>query len=106
VSGRRVVTTRRADEDIAAAVEHYIGQGASAAALAFVDALEDAKVLIGEHPHLGSTRLGSEVGIPEMRSVPLRRFPYLAFFTSDADAVRVHRVLHTARDIPSELLGD
>lgn len=94
------MTTRRADEDIEAAVGHYLGEGATDAAVAFVDALEDAKVLIGDYPQLGSTRLAAETGIPEMRTLALRRFPYLAFYTDDADAVRVHRVLHTARDIP------
>jgi toxin ParE1/3/4 len=100
------MTTRRADEDIEAALSHYLGQGATDAALALVDALEDAKVLIGEHPQLGSTRLGSEMDIPEMRTIALRRFPYLAFYTDDADAVRIHRVLHTARDIPSGFLDN
>lgn len=104
MSPRRVVTTRRADEDIEAALGHYLSQAATNAALAFVDALEDAKVLIGEHPQLGSTRLASEMDIPEMRTLALRRFPYLAFYTDDADAVRIHRVLHTARDIPSGFL--
>ncbi|MGM7669707.1 type II toxin-antitoxin system RelE/ParE family toxin [Microbacterium sp. A93] len=103
MSARRVVTTRRADEDIAAAIEHYLGQGAPTAALAFVDALEDAKVLMGEHPQLESTRLAAEVDIPELRTMALRRFPYLTLYTDDGDAVRVHRVLHTARDIPSGL---
>lgn len=98
---RRVVTTQRADEDIAAVIEHYVGQGATAAGLAFVDALEEASVLISEHPHVGSTRLGSDVGIPEMRTVTLRTFPCMVFFTDDSDAVRIHRLLHTARDIPS-----
>lgn len=106
MSARRVVTTRRADEDIAAAVEHYADQDAIEAALNFVDALKDVVALIGEHPQLGSTRLGSEAGIPELRTTVMRKFPYLVFFTDDDDAVRVHRVLHTARDVPSVLLDD
>lgn len=104
MSARRVVTTRRADEDIAAAIEYYIGQGVPTAALALVDALEDAKILMGEHPHLGSTRFAGELDIPELRTMALRRFPHLAFYTDDADSVRVHRLLHTGRDIPSGLL--
>ncbi|MFC7402090.1 type II toxin-antitoxin system RelE/ParE family toxin [Citricoccus sp. GCM10030269] len=100
------MTTRRADEDIATAIEHYLGQGVTTAALAFVDSLEDTKVLIGEHPQLGSTRLASAVDLPELRAMALRRFPYLVFYTDDSDVVRVHRVLHTARDIPSEFLDD
>lgn len=103
MSARRVVTTRRADEDVIAAIAHYVDQGAAEAALHFVDALEDAKVLIGEFPQLGSARLGSDAGIPEMRTAAVRRFPYLVFFTNDDDAVRVHRVLHASRGVPSTL---
>lgn len=86
------------------AIDHYLGEGAADAALALVDALGDVKTLMGEHPQLGSTRLAAKADIPEMRTLGLRRFPYVAFCTEDDDAVRVHRVLHTARDIPAELL--
>jgi len=42
------------------------------------------------------------VGIPEIRSVALRVFPYVVIYSDDADAVRVHRVLHSSRDLPIE----
>ncbi|VXA99136.1 hypothetical protein [Frigoribacterium sp. 9N] len=57
------MTSRRADHDIESAVDHYLDEGAHAAALDFVDAIDDA------------------------------------------DAVRVHRVLHTSRDLPVEFSG-
>ncbi|NYF30328.1 plasmid stabilization system protein ParE [Microbacterium sp. JAI119] len=41
--------------------------------------------------------------IPEIRAFPLRSHPYLIIYTHDPDAVRVHRVLHTRRDIAAVL---
>lgn len=100
---RRVVTTRRADEDIEAAVAYFVAAGATVAALGFVDALADARELLGEHPSIGSPRFAIETGIPELRGLALRRFPFVVLYTDDIDAVRVHRVLHTSRDLPTEL---
>ncbi len=101
---RRVVTTQQADADINTAVNQYLHQSASEAALDFVDALEEAKVLLSEHPHLGSTRFAVETNIPEIRALALRRFPYIVFYTAHPASVRIHRVLHTVRDIPARFL--
>lgn len=101
---RRVVTTRLADQDIDGAIAYYVDAGERDAAVRFVDALEKAKDLLGEHPSIGSPRFAMEASIPELRGLPLQRFPYVAFYTDDPDAVRVHRVLHTSRDIPAELM--
>ncbi|WP_371741899.1 type II toxin-antitoxin system RelE/ParE family toxin [Herbiconiux sp. VKM Ac-2851] len=103
---RRVVTTARADEDIASAIDDYVGEGAADVALDLVDELENLRDLLAEFPSLGSARLAIDLGIPEVRSVPLGRFPYVAIYTDDADAVRIHRVLHTRRDLPREFAGD
>lgn len=95
-----VVTTRRADEDIARAAAYYLEVGDPAVAHAFVDALEAATALIAKHPSIGSPRFAVETGIDELRALALQRFPYLVFYTEDSDAIRVHRVLHTSRDLP------
>ncbi|RUR01722.1 type II toxin-antitoxin system RelE/ParE family toxin [Labedella endophytica] len=100
---RRVVSTRRAHLDIDEAVTHYLDEGAQTVALDFIDAVQDTIELLAAHPSLGSTRFAVETGIAELRSVALRRFPYIVFYTDDDDAVRVHRVLHSRRDIPAEL---
>ena len=103
MTSRRVVTTRRANEDIDSAVEHYLAEGAADTALAFVDALEKARDLLGSQPSIGSPRFAVELGMPELRGLALQKFPYVAFYTDDSDAVRIHRILHTRRDIPMEL---
>ncbi|MHB1234407.1 MAG: type II toxin-antitoxin system RelE/ParE family toxin [Microbacteriaceae bacterium] len=101
---RRVVTTRRADEDIDSAIAYYVDSGARDAALGFIDALENAKALLGEHSSIGSPRFAIETSISELRGLSLQRFPYIIVYTDDSDAIRVHRVLHTSRDIPAELI--
>lgn len=103
---RRIITARQADADIKNAADHYQNQGAPEAALGFVDTLEDATALLSEHPHLGSTRFALETNIPEIRALALQRFPYIVFYTENADTIRIHRVLHTARDIPARFLDD
>lgn len=100
---RGVVTTRRADQDIDSAVDYYLEDGAPAAAMGFVDALQDAMSLLREHPSIGSPRFAIETGIPELRGLALKRFPYVVLYTDDSDVLRVHRVLHMSRDIPAEL---
>lgn len=105
MTSHRVVTSRRADDDIAEAVSYYATEGAPDAAFGFIDALEAARNVLAEQPWIGSTRLAVEIGVDEVRSLALRRFPCVVVYTVDDDAVRVHRVLHTHRGIPSEFLG-
>lgn len=100
----RVVTTKQADADINAATDHYVAQGNTKAALSFVDTLEEAKALLSKHPHLGSLRFAIELNIAEIRAFTLQRFPYIIFYSLFADTIRIHRVLHTARDIPPRFL--
>lgn len=103
MTGHRVITSGRADEDIDGAVAFYLREGAPRAALGFVDAVDDVRRLLGEHPSVGSPRFAIETGIPELRGLPLQRFPYVVLYTDDPDAVHIHRILHMSRDIPVEL---
>lgn len=106
MSAKRVVTSRRADEDIAAAVDHLIAEGAGDAALRLVDTLAQAKDRLADYPAIGSLRYAGATGIPELRGLVPRRFPYVLLYTDGDDTVIVHRVLHVVRDIPAALLGD
>ena len=99
---RRVVSTHRADEDIESAIVYYLEGGAAEAADGFVDAVQEVRDLLSAHPSLGSSRFAVDIGIADIRTMALEKFPYVVFYTDDADAVRIHRVLHTRRDIPSE----
>lgn len=106
MTSRRVLTSQQADVDINTAIGHYLLQGAAEAAMNLIDELEEAKVLLSDHPYLGSTRFAVETNIPELRSLSLLRFPYIVLYTAQGDTIRIHRVLHTARDLPSRFSDD
>ncbi|MQW58529.1 type II toxin-antitoxin system RelE/ParE family toxin, partial [Sinorhizobium meliloti] len=65
-----------------------------------IDALQAAYASIASHPDAGSLRYAYELGLPDLRSVSLKRYPYLIFYRDQPDHVDVWRVLHAKRDIP------
>lgn len=96
-----VVQRTLAEQDVDEALTYYLEEGAEAAALGFIDALQKAYAHIGCHPATGSPRYGHELSLPGLRSWPLTRYPYLVFYIEQADHVDVWRVLHQQRDIPT-----
>jgi toxin ParE1/3/4 len=103
VNPKPVVPRERANRDIDEAVEYYLNEGGETAALGFVAALERAWRHIAHHPAAGSARYAHELGLPGVRSWPLKRYPYLIFFVERDDHIDVWRVLHGRRDIPAWL---
>jgi len=94
---------RLAADDIDAALDYYRGEAGQAVAMRMVDAVERALTHVARHPHHGSLRLGYELGVPELRTWPVPRFPYLIFYVERDTRIDVWRVLHTRRDIPAAL---
>ena len=101
MSGKPVVLRETARRDIDEAVEHYLAEAGEAVALAFIDALEDARRQIGEQPGSGSPHYAHELDIPGLRLRSAGRFPYLVFYVEREAEIDVWRVLHGARDIPA-----
>lgn len=95
----RLVTSARADEDIDGAIAYYVDAGAHEAALDLVDAIEQATQSLRSFPGMGSARLAVALGMDDVRTLSLDRFPFVIIYTDDADAVRIHRILHTSRDL-------
>ena len=100
MTGKPVVLRERARRDIEGAVAHYLAEAGPAVALAFIDALEDARREIAERPAAGSPRHAHELDIPGLRSRPAGRFPYPIFYIERETDIEIWRVLHGARDIP------
>ena len=92
-----------AAHDIERAVDHYLDEAGESVALRFVDAVEHAVVRISRAPLVGTLRFSYELGIPDLRAWPLERFPDLIFYVAATDRVGVWRVLHSRRDLPTEL---
>ena len=95
-----------AANDIETAVAHYHDEASPQIALDFIDALEAAIKHLRRYPLTGSLRFAYELEIPELRSWPVRKFPYLIFYMPDDDRIDIWRVLHVRRDIPAYLTSD
>jgi len=95
----RIVALR----DVEDAVDYYLNEASEQVALGFIDTLEQAYTHIARHPTTGSTRYAHELDLPELRSWPVKRYPFLVFYVERPDHIDVWRVLHGQRDIPSWL---
>src|ERR1043165_6653336 len=96
-----VVPREAALRDVDDTLTFYLQQGAPAAALGFIDALEHAYPHIGRHPATGSPRYAHELNLPGLRFWPIKGFQHLVFYVELEDHIDVWRVLHGQRDIPA-----
>ena len=94
------IVAQRDDED---AVDYYLNEASEQVALGFINALEQTYAHIARHPATGSTRYTHELDLPELRSWPVKRYPYRVFYIERPEYIDVWRVLHGQRDIPSWL---
>ena len=105
MKAKPVVPREQARQDVEDALAYYMADAAEAAALGFIDALEQAYAHIGRHPATGSPRYAHELNLPGLRSWPLTRYRYLVFYVERSDHVDVWRVLQGQRDIPAWMQG-
>lgn len=101
MTAKPVVPRARALADVDLAVDHYIKEAGADVALDFIDALEQAYALLGETPAAGSPRWSHELNLPGLRTLRLKRFPWLVFYLERTTHVDVWRVLHARRDVPA-----
>lgn len=100
-----LIRRAQADLDVESALDHYIGESTRAAE-GFVKAIERAYTHIGRAPDSGSPRWSQELNLPDLRSWPCTRYPYLVFYRVTADHIEIWRVLHTRLDLPSWLADE
>ena len=81
-------------------ISDYIHAENPAAGRRFIAALRERCSRIADVPHGGVPR---PTLWPGLRSIAFQR--YVIFYTTDGDEVRIERVLHGARDIPTILEG-
>ena len=89
--------------DFDSAVNYYLAEAGQDIALRFVDAVEAAVRRAGKNPKLGSLRYAYELTIPDLRTMPVGRFPYVIFYAERVEVMDMWRLLHTSRDIPATL---
>ena len=98
-----VIPRELAARDAEEVVDWYVEQGAPAAALDFVRALQRAFAHLSRHPASGSPRLGLELGLDGLRTWRVTGFPQLVCSVERDDHVDVWRLLHERRDLPAWL---
>ena len=103
MKARRIERQAQAREDVRSALDFYLVEAGETVAQAFIEAIDAAFRHVAEMPTSGSSRLAQEVGLPGLRSWPVKRFPYLVFYLDHGDRVVVWRVLHSQRDLPRTL---
>lgn len=89
--------------DLDNAVLWYAKEAGAKTAERFVEAVEQAEASALAYPGLGSTRFANLVKPLDLRTLPIRDFPYLYFYLPTDVGIDVIRVLHTAQDIPRHL---
>lgn len=97
---KTIIPRELARSDVEEAIDYYVREAGTEIALGFIDALQEAYALFANHPEAGSLRYAYELGLPDLRSVSLKRYPYLVFYRDQPGLVDVWRVLHAKRDIP------
>ncbi|WFP76318.1 type II toxin-antitoxin system RelE/ParE family toxin [Mesorhizobium sp. WSM4906] len=100
---KAIIPRNLALRDIEDAIDYYAREVGSHMALGYVEDLQNTYELIATYPASGSPRHGYEVGLPGLRSVQFKRYPYLIFYLEQADHIDVWRVLHAKMDIPAWL---
>ena len=104
MAAKPVQLRESAAADLDSAADHYRNEADVTVAVRVIDAVQRATRRISRNPHVGTLRLAYELDIPELRSFPVDRFPYIMFYIERDDHVDVWRILHTRRDIPRTLL--
>jgi toxin ParE1/3/4 len=99
--GKSIYLSQVARKDLQDALLSYELQNSELAVDGCLDALGKAYQQISKFPKSGSTRTGSEVNLPGLRSWPLTRYPFLLFYKEEIDQIDCWRLLHEKRDISS-----
>ena len=101
-----VVRSQQATSDVEAAAEHYWSAVSATQTQRFLNALEETYQHISRFPGSGSPRYAPIVDVPDLRSWPVKGFPYLVLYAEQASSIDIYRLLHTACDIPESLSED
>lgn len=98
---RRIRMSRSARRDVNAAW-HWIAESNRVSANRMLDRLQELYRLLIDHPEVGRPRPDLNGAV---RSIPAD--PYVIYYSADLNGIRIHRVLHGARDVrPQDLAVD
>ena len=103
---RRVFIRPRADVDIDAAFGH-LSEGSPDAAARFLDALQDALVMLSALPEIGTPCEFSSGALQGLRMWRVAGFEvWLIFYGASSERIDIVRILHGSRDVEAVLDGE
>lgn len=79
-------------------ISSYLAQQNTAVAAAFLNAIESVAERLARFP-----ASAQETKMPGIRAAPVLRYPYIVFYSVEADDVVIHYVRHAARLRPWEV---
>jgi toxin ParE1/3/4 len=79
MSGKPLVLRPLAEADIDAVFAYCRAEGGPSPARQLADQLDDALRTLATHPAIGSRRYADLLGIPGLRSWPIKKSPYLIY---------------------------
>jgi len=107
VTGKPLFLRPLAQADIDAIIAYCLTEGGASLAGQFADQLEDTLRTLATHPAIGSRRYADLLGIPGLRSWPIKKSAYLIFYVDDAGQIDIWRILHGQRGFSVRLVeGD
>ncbi len=100
---RRVFRSALARRDIAE-IALYLGRDDPDLVGRFLEGVDETCERLAHAADAGSPFEFAPASIPDMRHVPVKHFPkHYVFYRIAGSVVRIHRVLHSARDLPGLL---
>jgi toxin ParE1/3/4 len=102
---KSVIRLESAQADERETVAHYAREAGLDLSLRFTEALRDTYRSIGDRAEIGSSRYGDLIGIENLRSRRVKRFPFLVFYVDRGEHVDVWRIIHERRDIGASPRG-
>ena len=107
MTGKPLLLRPLAQADIGTIIAYCRVEGGASLAGHFADQLEETLRTLATHPAIGSRRYADLLGIPGLRSWPIKKSAYLIFYVADAGQIDIWRILHGRRDISTLLVeGD
>lgn len=77
-------------------IHFWLSERSAGAAAAVISAIRGTADVIGEYP-----RIGRATDIEGVKLLPVVRYPYLVYYTVEADEVVIVHVRHGARALPN-----
>jgi toxin ParE1/3/4 len=99
---KRVTRSWQADEDLKSSAAYY-ALSSITTAKRFARAIQDAIDLVSQYPEIGSINYAAPASQQGLRSMVVKRFPYLIFYLDRPEDIFVVRVMHMSNDLPESL---